>query len=195
MMRKIAIGTLMVATSLLAAGLASAVSIGFAPGDSTVLLGDTVSVDIVVSDLAGEIVSAYDLDVTYDSTLVTAAGVSFANSLGDPLVPEVFQDSDISVSGLVDLAEVSLLSDASLLALQGGDAVTLATLEFDATAIGALDLAFVFDAFNGVHGTGARPLDPEVVGGSVNVIPEPTAALVFALGAAAVAASVRRRRA
>ena len=80
-MKKIAIGTLVAAVSLLLAGSASAISIGFAPSDSRVLIGDTVAVDVVVSELAGEIVSAYDLYVVYDATVVTATGVSFANSL------------------------------------------------------------------------------------------------------------------
>jgi hypothetical protein len=119
-MRKIAIGTLMVALGLLLAGVAPAATIGFVPSDSTVLVGDTITVDIVLSDLAGEVVSAYDLDVIYDASVVSATGVSFSGMLGDPLFFEAFQDSDLSVAGLVDLAELSLLSDAALLFVAGG---------------------------------------------------------------------------
>ncbi len=191
MMRKIAIGTLLAALCLLVAGVAPAATISFVPGDITAGVGDIVSVDIVVSDLGGEIVSAYDLDVIYDDSMVTATGVSFAGSLGNPLLFEVFQDFDLSTSGVVDLAELSLLSDAALLASQGGDTVTLASIEFEAIADGTSQLSFVFDDFNDVKGLRAEPLD--VTGEPT--IPEPSAALVFAAGAAVVAGALRRRKA
>jgi len=157
-----------------------------------VLVGESVTVDIVLSDLAGEVVSAYDLDVIYDDSVVLATGVSFSGMLGDPLLWEVFQDADLSVAGLVDLAELSLLSDAALLALQGGDSVIVASIEFEAIASGISPLGFVFDAFNDVKGLRAQPLDLAVEGGSVSAIPEPGSFLLFLAGTAVVGFALRK---
>jgi len=190
-MRKIAIGTLMAALGLLVAGVAPAATIGFAPsGVITASTGDPVLVDVVVSDLAGEIVSAYDLDIIYDETMLTPTFVSFSNKLGSVAAFETFVDADFATPGVLDVASLSLLSDAELLARQGGDSVTLFTIGFSAIADGTSELSFVFDRFNDVKGSNAEPLD--VTGGPA--IPEPTAALVFAAGAAVMAGALRRRR-
>ncbi len=173
---------------------ATAITIGFEPASQTVEVGDTLSVDVVVSDLGGEIVSAYDLDITYDASILTATDVSFGLLLGDEAWWEVLNDSDLSTPGLVDLAQVSLLSDAELDALQPDDEFTLATIEFLAIDLGESSLDFVFDAFNDIKGFNAEPLDVDPVSGGVRVIPEPHSALVFALGALIVGASVSRRR-
>src|SRR5262245_35911032 len=94
-----------------------AISIDFSPATQSVTLGDTFTMNLVVSGLEAvtpaEIVSAYDLDVTYNAALFAATGVTFGTSLGLS-----FQASNLS-SGLVDLAEVSLESDLDLAALQG----------------------------------------------------------------------------
>jgi hypothetical protein len=93
---------------------------------------------------------------------------------------------------LIDFAAVSLLSDAALLALQGGDSVVLATLNFDAIAIGTSSLEFHFDAFNDVKGSGNTPLTLDAKAGSVAVVPEPSAAVVFGLGWLIVGLRLRR---
>jgi hypothetical protein len=137
-------------------------------------------------------VSAYDLDVTYDSSVLSATGVTFGLLLGDELLFEVLNASDVSVPGLVDFAQVSLLSDAELAALQS-DPFTLATLEFDAIGVGTSSLDFVFDAFNDIKGRTALVLDVDPGSGSVNVVPEPHAVLVFALGAFLVGGAIGRK--
>ena len=69
--------------------------------------------------------------------------------------------------------------------------MTLATLGFNAIADGTSQLSFRFDEFNDVKGLNAEVLD--LTGEAA--IPEPSAALVFALGAAVVGTALRRRRA
>jgi len=66
--------------------------------------------------------------------VVAATGVNFGAALG-VLGLEVLTNFDLATPGLVDFAALSLLSDADLAALQG-DAVTLATLQFSALALG-----------------------------------------------------------
>lgn len=165
---------------------AQAASIGFDPDNQSVANGSPVQVDIVFSDLGGEIISAYDLDVTYDASIISATGVVFASSLGDEFFFEVFNDFDLSTPGIVDLAQISLLSDSDLLAFQGGDSITAATLMFDTLGTGTTELGFVFNAFNDVKGSRGLVLDLDINGGSITVgsaIPEPSAALLFAVGA------------
>ena len=169
-----------------------AISIGFQPASQTVALGDPVLVDVVVSDLGGEIVSAYDLDIGYDAAILSAVSVTFGPFLGDEALFEVFSDFDLSTPGLVDLAQLSLLSDAALLGLQGGDSVVLARLEFGTVGMGVTSLGFTFDSFNDIKGLDAEQLVIEAVAGDVAVIPEPHASLLFALGVLVFSRAARR---
>ncbi len=170
---------------------ASAITIGFSPASQAVGLGDPVLVDVVVSDLAGEIVSAYDLDVTYDSSVLSATDVTFGSFLGDEFFFEVFNDFDLSTPGVVDFAQLSLLADFELALLQP-DSFTLATLELDAVGLGISSLDFV--APLDIKGSGASIIDVDPGSGSVQVIPEPHSALVFAVGALIVGAAAVRRK-
>jgi hypothetical protein len=120
---------------------------------------NSYSVDLMVRILpkgqqAWQIVSAYDVDVRYTSTVTSSTGVTFGNSLGNPFaqpLPEVLQKSSVTVNGLlgtgvVNLKAGSLLDDADLRVLQssslfaGNYYITLATLTFDALATGSSTL-------------------------------------------------------
>jgi len=129
--------------ALMVAVRASAISIELVPLQSTWQLGQSLTVDVVVSGLtsAGEIVSSYDLDLAYMSTVVNATGVIFGSALGGPA--DSVSGFNL-LNGVVDLFENSFLSDAALDALQG-DAVTLATLSFDAIGVGTTPLQFLRD--------------------------------------------------
>ena len=187
----------------LPAPAAFAITIGFDPSSQSVGLGDAISVDVVFSDLGDEVISAYDLDITYDASVIDATGVIFTTALGDELFFEVFNAFDISTAGVVDLAQLSLLSDATLAALQPGDAVEVATLAFDAIGAGTAELGFVFDDLNDVKGRNAAvlPVVGEVGsifvegngGGGQAPVPEPSAAILFAVGAILVRGRMRRR--
>lgn len=170
-----------------------AISIGFSPFSQDVAAGGSLQVDIVISDLGGEIVSAFDLDMIYDPSILSATGVSFGDILngGDPFFS--FQDSDISTPGLVDLAELSLLSDIDLGAIQP-DSFILATLSFDTLSPGASSLNFVFNSFNDVKGANAQVLPLVVGAGNVTVVasvPEAGASLLLGVGLFGLALSRR----
>ena len=124
-------------------GPSSAAILNFSPSTTTVNVGDTFDVDVVISGLMadGEIVSAFDLDVLYDPTVLNATGVAFGLSLGDESFFEVFNDVIFS-SGRIDFSAVSFLSDTELLGLQPDDSFTLATLSFDAIGAGFSSLMF-----------------------------------------------------
>ena len=179
------------------AGPAAAINIGFDPDSQSVVFGSSLEVDIVFSNSGGEIVSTYDLDITYDSSVLDATGVIFTTALGDELFFEVFSDALLSTRGIVDPFQLSLLSDLELPAIQGGDSITVATLMFDAIGVGTTKLGFVFDDFNDVKGSNALVLPIIADNGFVRVqaeraIPEPSAALLFFLGVVLLRPALRR---
>ncbi len=165
-----------------------AATISAVPGMQDVEIGGSTTIDILISDLGGEIVSAYDLDLLYDASVLLATDVVFGTSLGDELFFEVFGDFDLSVAGLVDFAQLSLLDDDTLFPLQGGQEVVVARVVFEAVATGTSGLSFAFDAFNDVKGRDAAVLPIEAGMGSIRVtdsgaaIPEPSSAVLFAVG-------------
>lgn len=130
-----------------------AIRLDFVPALQTKFIGDAVGVDVVVSGLtaANQIVSTFDLDVTYDPAILQATGGTYGSALGGGGANS-FQFAPSFGGGLIDFAESSFLLDAQLDALQG-DSVTLATLSFQAIAPGISSLQFVQDVFFFLTGT------------------------------------------
>ncbi len=184
---------------LMSASPANADIIEFRPQSLVAGLGETIALDIFATDLDGEIVSAYDLDITYDSLILSAVGVTFGSSLGDPLFFDVLEAFEVSVPGLIDLAQLSLLPDDLLFAMQGGGDVFLATVVFETLAAGVSSLDFVFDAFNDVKGFDAAVLPVTGIAGQVVVespvaVPEPPPAALLLTGLVLLILQRRRCR-
>ncbi len=186
----------------LSASTATAIAINFSPSDSLAQLGDSLEVDITVSELnvAGQIVSSYDLDIGYDATLLTASGVTFGPYLDDLMFPGFsLQDADFSTPGLIDIAELPFLSDAELFAQQP-DSFILATLSFDTIASGSSSLFFLPDAVLGIDikGLDAQILDLSVGSASITVtesiqpVPEPATLLLLGMGLLLQGTIIRR---
>ena len=190
-------------------GASSATLLSFSPSTNTVNVGDTFDVDVVISDLyatdgSREIVSAFDLDVLYDSAVLNATGVIFGTSLGlnvsdDPF--DFFADalvaSDLS-PGRVDLAELSYLFNSELLALQPNDSFTLATLSFDAIGLGISSLTFDPIEFPGVDVKGYDPFSPFDLSnstgqGTVTVVPVPGALFLMITGLLSLGIAGRKK--
>jgi PEP-CTERM motif len=157
-----------------------AISLDFVPVSQTVGLGQSVTVDVVISNLGAGIplsVGAFDLDVNFDLTILSPTDVTFGPFLGDPGPFEALTSFTFS-PGVADFAEVSLLSVPALDALQPAS-FTLATLSFDTLAVGTSPLTFsqviVDDAFG-------NKLTIDAGSGSVNVVPEPGTFLLLVTG-------------
>lgn len=187
-------------SGLIWASPVQAIFLDFEPSVQVVPVGETAAVDVVISglDAAGEIVSAFDLDVLYDDAILAATSVTFGSFLGDldPLAFETIVDSDLSMSGVVDFAELSLLSDFELEGLQMGlDSFTLATLSFDTLAVGTSPLTFFIDESIGkdVKGRNAQVLDLTAGSGSISAVPEPGTLLLIGAGLVGMAGLKRKR--
>jgi hypothetical protein len=195
-MRMKQLGPVLIMTlGLLQFGPATAISLNIFPVNQTVNLNDSFSVDVVVSglDASSEIVSAYDLDLTYDSSLLMATDVQFGTDLGDEFFFEVFNGFSLATAGVVDFAQLSILSDPVLDAMQG-DSVLLATMSFDAIGVGLSSLMLDSD----VIGLNATILGLTLSPGSVRVIdvaviPLPGAALLMLTGLLGIGVASRKR--
>lgn len=181
------IASVAAAVAGLAFGMSPALGMPTIGFGAAVANGTDFDVDVTVSNLGGDIVSTYDLDVSYDDTALTFVDLAFSAALGGPL--DVSEGFDDTLAGLVDLFSVSFLTDADLLVMQGGDSVTLATLTFTGNDFSSL--AFVNWGTNGnvtndVKGRGNRVIIP-------GQVPEP--ATFGLVGMALFAAGLARRRA
>jgi hypothetical protein len=171
---------------LIAQGSAWAIAIDVVPQMQEVTAGSSVNVDIAISglgDMVAPSVSAYDIDIFFDPSILSFDSVAFSDQL------DVFGFGDItsvdaSVSGTVNLFELSLDLPSDLDALQLS-AFTLATLTFDANTAGTSAISLGLNALGDGNGD---PLTAIIQGSSVNVtpapttVPEPAAWLLFGLG-------------
>ena len=180
------------------AGHAKAMTIAFNPLSTDVSVSDTFDVDVNISGLGNEIVSAFGFNILYDANIVSASNISFNNQLNNGIhffSLQSFSIDDSTHQGHINISEISFLPDSFLESIQL-DNVTLATLSFTAIATGTSALDFSFDLFQGVSGTGAHRLNLTESPGAVSVeainIPEPPTA--FLIIAAILALMMKSKR-
>ena len=179
--------------SLLAASVigapAMATTLSFVPSSGTVGIGNSVAVDVRLTDLtAGADLGAFDFNVLFNASVFSLTGYTLGSALGDLSSFEAFDFSaGHSASGVFNLAEVSLLSDLS----SQHDSFTLATLHFTALTRGdsALSLGGVVlgDANGGALSAG-------LTGATISAVPEPETLLMFMSGLGLLGLAYRRRQ-
>jgi len=131
--KKLAIGIAALALSF----EADAITLSFEPITQDIGVGDPASVNIVVSDLgnlAPPSLGGFIIDVTYNAAVVAANSVTFGSMLDLGVFGSV-QSSDLTVSGTIQLDEVSLEDPGDLNDAQP-DSFVLATLGFTGLAPG-----------------------------------------------------------
>jgi len=172
---------------------ASALTISLDPSGSIVAPSDSVFLDIVASGVEPDVLGDFDIDVSFDPLLLTLSSVSLSGALGDLSLVEAL---DFSLGegppGLLNLAVVSLLPDATLDTLQASSFV-LATIELMVGAIAPGAETEVVLAVNAVGNGAGEPLPIGALGSAtLTAVPEPgTLALI---GTGLVVLAGRRAR-
>ena len=159
-------------------------TINFNPSTTTIFLGNTFNIDVVISDLgkgSAPSLGAFDLDVNYDPNILRFSGGIFGTGL------DLFGLG--SISGVtpgatsVNFFEVSLESEIDLNAFQP-DSFVLVSLAFNAIAAGDSQLSFNINDF--ADGAGDRLLINGIPGNalviSASSVPEPAGVWLIVLG-------------
>ena len=152
--------------SLFIALPATALTIEFNPASQSLSAGSALVVDLVVSGLvdnATPSLGTFDLDVSFDSSVLNFSGATFGDQLNLSSLGDV--SAVTPGTGTVNLFELSLESANDLDNLQAGS-FTLATLSFNAIAEGTSSLKLTLNALGDSLGD---PLTATVAGGSVIV--------------------------
>jgi hypothetical protein len=171
------------------------VTLALVPSATPVFPGDPVAVDVAISGLgsgAPPTLAGFDLDITFDPSVLAFASVDFGGNLGivglETLPPAV---NVLAGPTRVDLALSSLLPDPVLDASQP-DAFVLATLHFTALGAGLSPLAITQAVLANTPG---GSIAVTLAGTSVEVlVPEPGPLALLALLALGLASLARRRR-
>lgn len=191
--------SLTTAALLLSSNISAAVELSILPSAVTVQQGNSVSVDLVASDLgsfSAPSLGAFLAEIIFDDAILNFDSVVYGGFLGNPGDPVETSIVTTTGVGLVSLDEFSLLLDFELDALQP-DSFTLATLTFSgqglgisALSIGTVDLS---DAMgNTLTPTALNAGSIQVT--SANGIPVPATAALILPFALLLASRFRRNR-
>ncbi len=146
---------------------ANAITLSVDPSLQAVEVSDSVSVDVVISELgnfAAPSLGAFDVDVTFDASLLTPTAVTFGTELD--LFGFGINPRGVSLGDPIDVFEISLDSASDLNSLQPGT-FTLFSITFSADAAGTSSIDFgtilLADAAGNAFG------DPTTVGGEITI--------------------------
>ena len=185
-------------------GIASAAVVSFSPSSQFVSLGDNASVDLRISGLGDEILTGFDLDVSFDDSILSFQSFTFGTGL-DLFGLGSLQLVDDSLPGLVNVYEVSFDLDDELKLFQANDFIlgtfNFGTLNYGTSplnvAVGPLGVALsgelVFDPDLGFEFV--SELEMKVQEGSISVVPVPAAIWLFGTGLIGLVGFSKRRKA
>lgn len=122
---------------------ADAISVSLAPSGQNIGVGGHAILNIVISGLtpgSAPAIGAFDFELSYDSSLLSASSVSFGSGLdlGINLSSQFF---DLTTPGVILVSELSFESAADLIASSQGS-FTLATLDLIGLSLGTSPVSF-----------------------------------------------------
>jgi len=167
-----------------------ATTIGFSPSSSSILVGDSIDVDIVISGLENIDVGAFDFDVSYDNSVLDFDSYTLGNGLGDIAADDAsdWSSGDLG-GGVINLTEFSWLWDLSF----QSDSFTLATIFFTGLTEGNSSLLFSNVTLGNSMGD---QITAGLVDGSIDVaapIPEPATMIFFSIGLLGLTGAGRKK--
>lgn len=205
-MRKLFANALLAAgTLLLGAAAQAAVAVHFTPSVQHAQVNDIVTVEVSISGLGDEILSGFDLNFTYDWSLLTYSvidGAGAEGQLGGNFGSSPFWFYDNLDNGNIGVQASAFLDD-TMLAAQQANAFVLFQFEFLATADGVarFTLGLDPDFERNLVGLGFATLQDVNVGSACIAIgtgacqvPEPASYSLLLLGLAARVAAARHAR-
>lgn len=141
-MRKLALAGIL--AGLFTAQSAQALVLEMNPLTQTKDIGQILSYDVWVKGVGPEIVTAYDIDIAYNTSILSLSSVVFGNGLNLGNDSDSFQLK----SGTVNVNEVTLLAD-SVLAADQNDDFLLFKLDFKGLAAGTSSLTMTVNSMAG----------------------------------------------
>lgn len=192
--------------SLVAPGICHATLIGFEPTESNASPGDTIAIDIVATPENGELIGAFDFIVNFDPNVLAFTDLIFGVALND----DEFFCSLLGCRGFADQGGAISLFEVAVSGpldnLQDGiGSIVLATLRFEAIAVGMSGLSFTgnilgqappFNLLGDEFGIPLPVLEPgtgSVTVGAAIPVPEPPTVLLMLTGLIGLTVLRRRR--
>jgi hypothetical protein len=174
---------------------AAAAGLALVPSSDTIVVGDSLQVDLIVSDLTAggpPSVGEFDIDITFEPELALIS-YEFGNFLGDPNDPAETEISSDRFGPFLNLYEKSLLSPSNLDALQPAN-FTLATITFEAAMKGFTNIEGDLYALLDVLGDDLIEAHGPVEGAEIIVNPVPIPSAWLLLGSGMTALGLIRRK-
>ena len=196
-------GLLVIGLALFAAGAASGVTVWLNPSYQLVDNSVTLTVDLLISDVASPGIDTFNLVLRFDQDLINATGASFNDVVfGGTTFADYFVDTDESYSTFgPELDNVNgemsfTLWNVGSLGATGSGTVATLTFVSDASNKGKTTLdytAWLLEPGTAKNITFDQQTADVVVVEETTVVPEPATLLLVAAGLAALGGYVKRR--
>lgn len=188
------VNRLVIAVSFMFASIANAnVILSLDPVNQDAVIGEQVSVNVMISglgDFQALSLATFDIDIAFDTSALSFAGYSLGSELGADLFASVDTSWGEWAPGIVNVSELSLLTNTELWDFQPG-AFALAELVFDVIAAPATSsLGFIFADLTDTNGDTINIVG--VGDASVTGVPAPATLALMGLGMLALFARQKR---